>query len=102
MPKHDPKLTNQLSLINSNAAKMSDTTEIAFTDLFPETFMKIHTNCTSIEEFLKPLNVQTNDDFAKLSSEQLDKHIQDNTNFDNWKDMQHSAWSDFLSERLGY
>ncbi|MCH4007952.1 hypothetical protein [Companilactobacillus sp.] len=100
--KNNIKLENQLSLICSNAGKLSDKAEITFDDLFPETFMKIHTQCNSIEEFMAPLGVETNEDFENVPDDKLEEHIQNNTNFSNWKDMKHSAWSDFLSEQLGF
>jgi hypothetical protein len=100
--KNNVRLENKLSLICNNASKLSDSTTITFDDLFPETFMKIHTNCNSIEDFLAPMNVTTNEDFENLPDEELEAHVQEVTNFNNWTDMRHSAWSDFLGERLGF
>ncbi|MFD1471046.1 hypothetical protein [Companilactobacillus mishanensis] len=100
--KNNTKLESKLSIICNNAAKLSDKTAISFEDLFPETFMKIHTNCDSIEDFLAPMNIKSDEDFEAVPDDVLEKNVRENTNFSNWKDMQHSAWSDFLSEQLGY
>ncbi|AKP66792.1 hypothetical protein [Companilactobacillus ginsenosidimutans] len=100
--KNSISLDRKLSLICNNASKLSDSTEITFDDLFPENFMKIHTSLDNVEEFLAPLNITTSEEFDQIPTEVLNKRVQESTNFDNWQDMRHSAWSDFLGERLGF
>lgn len=93
---------NDLKKIQNNVEKMSGKHEVKFIDLFDNNFMQRNTSFKSIEELFEKsgFKVETNEDFKKIPDDKWDKFIQDNTNFNDWKEMSDKAVEEYTKKKL--
>lgn len=70
-------------------------------NIFKPDFLKKYTNFNNFEEFIGPLNIQTNEDFDKFPEDDLDKYVRNHSSFNSWEEMFEEAASSYLIEQLG-
>ena len=76
--------------------------EIQFSELFSCSFMTMHSNFSSFNEFLKAggFIVNSKEDFAAISGEKFDNHISKTTDFDNWDVMRVRAVEQYVKQNI--
>jgi len=82
--------------------EISGENEVSFGELFPDKFVKIHTNFKTLEGLFEEseYEVETQEDFEQIPQEKWDKFIENNTEFSNWKDMTEKAFQEWVSRKL--
>lgn len=58
-------------------------------ELFPDGFMRTHTEFESIDEFFaaSPWTVETEADFERIPAPEFDGYVADHSSFDDWESM---------------
>ncbi len=89
---------NLLSL----AQQLHSEHSIQLSDLFPESFMKKHTDFNSIEVMLisSGFGIASQQDYEKIPPEKWDKLVKEHTKFASWKEMQAIAYQEWLDRSL--
>ncbi len=77
---------------------------VSYDVLFNEPFMKKYTDFSSFEELLSAggFIVNSEDDFKNIPDDQFDQHISKTTKFDSWEDMQSTAATVYMADRLKF
>ncbi|WP_298705327.1 hypothetical protein [uncultured Veillonella sp.] len=97
-------LEKSLNELSANAKKLSGTSAIPFDELFPPSFMRHHTDSSSIDEFLdnSPFTIESEEDFLAIPDEEWDNYIVAHTDFSSWEEMQGKAAEDYVVKQLGF
>ena len=97
------ELINDLENIKKKAKKLDGYNEISFENLFPPAFMKKYTAFGSINEMFKvsPFELETQEDFKTIPEDEMDKFINENTEFTSWEDMIGEAGELWLVDQIG-
>lgn len=97
------ELQNELKNIEQTAKEL-DGQEVSFDELFDEAFMVKYTKFNSFDEFLKAGNfiVKSQEDFEAIPDEDMDNHVANHSDFDDWQEMLDSAGTEFFSKQLGF
>ncbi len=76
--------------------------EISFSELFNSSFMTMHSNFPSFNEFLQAGGFVANsrEDFAAIPSDKFDMHISNTTDFDNWEEMRLRAVEQYVKQNI--
>ena len=72
--------------------------------LFINRFMEKNTNYKSFEELCNSseFTIESQEDFQKITnSDDWDKYIKDNTNFNSWEEMMIEAYKEYVQRKLG-
>lgn len=98
------KLEKELKQLQKNAKKLSNTKQVSFKELFPNSFMKKYTSFSSMEELLDKsgFDVKSTEDFKAIPADLLDKYIASNTKFKSWEEMLEKATSQYAMKKLGF
>ncbi|WP_039240966.1 hypothetical protein [Clostridium botulinum] len=98
------EIENTLKEIEENIESLSGEREVNLIELFTNDFMAKYTTNQSFEEFVNNFNKDIpDDDFEKmLSTEDWNKYVINNSQFDSWKDMQENAVGLYYSKQLGF
>ena len=98
------KLEKELKQLQKNAKKLSNTKQVSFKELFPNSFMKKYTSFSSMEELLdkRGFDVKSTEDFKAIPADLLDKYIASNTKFKSWEEMLEKATSQYAMKKLGF
>ena len=82
--------------------EISGENEVSFGELFPDSFIKTHTDFKTLEELFEEseYKVETQEDFEQIPQEGWDEFIENNTEFSNWKDMAGKAFQEWVSKKL--
>lgn len=77
--------------------------KVEFSKLFPEEFMRKHTDYSSINDFFDAtgLKVDSQQDFDDLPEDELDVKVQQLTKYKTWKDFAGEAAADYFTKKLG-
>lgn len=81
--------------------RLDEPNEVPFTELFPEEFMQLYTEFTSIEAFFDAGPWEMNDelDSEAIPEEDLDKHVDVSTDFPEWQIMLDTAAQRLIERR---
>ena len=98
------KLEKELKQLQKNAKKLSNTKQVSFKELFPNSFMKKYTSFSSMEELLDKsgFDVKSTEDFKAIPEDLFDKYISSNTKFKSWEEMLEKATSQYSIKKLGF
>lgn len=97
-------LQKELRELEQKSQELNDTQEISLYELFDNSFMIQYTKFNSFDEFLKAgnFNVESNEDFEAIPENELDQHVANNSNFEDWQDMLDTAGTEYFSKQLGF
>jgi len=108
MPKRNDlsDLTNHLKQMQKTARELDGPQRITFKDLFPVSFMAMHTKLTSISDWFnayEPFADTPDDKFDEMiSTKEFNTYITNTTDFHSWEDMVDAATSEYISKKLGF
>jgi hypothetical protein len=76
---------------------------VSFNILFSDKFMRKYTTFNSFNEMIKKsgFKLETEEDFEKISDNELDLFIRINSSFNSWEDMIQEAVNNHFAEQLG-
>lgn len=68
---------------------------VSFSDMFPPQFISNHSRFGTIEELIdgSGFKVESKEDFEAISDTDWEEFITQNTDFESWEDMQHTAFN---------
>ncbi len=101
-------------IVNSLTKKADNTYEIDIADkmnnnvyfnvLFSDKFMRKYTIFNSFDDMINKsgFKLETEEDFEKISDNDLDLFIRDTSNFNSWEDMIQEAVNNHFAEQLGF
>lgn len=95
-------LQKKLDRLQKNAEALSGTQEVPLSKLITSNFMRLHTNVSSFDEFLKAGGYQVNskEDFEAIPDDEFDAYVRENTKFTSWQDMLQAAVRDYVAKKL--
>ncbi len=91
-----------LKKLAENARKLDGTQQVPLLDLFNPEFMSTHTSSPDFLSFceLGGFKAETAEDFKAIPDEPWEAHVQSQTDFDSWVDMQKAAGTEFVKAQL--
>lgn len=101
MPSGFDDLTDKLDEMQESANNL-DGQRVSFDELFPRPFMQRHTDADDIEEFLEhsQWNIDSNKDFEAIPEIELDRYVDQHSEFRTWEQMQTKAMNEWTSRQL--
>jgi len=95
------ELRNKLDDMKKRAKELDGEHNVSFDELFDSSFIRQHTAYTSFEELLEDggYSIETQEDFEAIPDNAFDRHIQENTSFNSWQDMQEAAAGSWLKKK---
>lgn len=92
----------KLEDVAEKAKEIDGENNIPFDELRSLNFMQKNTKFDSIRQMIEnnSFNVDSMESFAKIPDDQWDNFVAENTNFDNWKEMQMTAAKNWTSRKL--
>lgn len=93
---------DQLDQLESDLESVDGKNSVSFEELFPEDFMRTHTEYGSIELFFEesPWTVETEEDFKRIPADKFDQYVNEHTGFNSWEAMLSAATREWLSREL--
>lgn len=81
-----------------------DGQQVSFDELFPRPFMQRHTDADDIEEFFErsQWNIDSNEDFEAIPEIELDRYVDQHSEFRTWEQMQTKAANEWTSRQLNF
>lgn len=102
MLKGFDKLNKKLESISENAKELNGKHHIELDKLFNDSFMKKHTQFSSLEKLLEVENISV-ESFKSLlekGSGSLDEPVKKHSSFNSWEDFQKEAVTELISKKL--
>ena len=93
-----------LDKLQRKLKKLDGTHSVSFDELFNASFMNKYTQHSTIVEFFDEggFEFETEEEFEKISEEEVDKHVQNVTNFATWREMLNKAGENWVAKELGF
>lgn len=86
--------------LQKNLDKVSGNNEVSFNDLFTDSFMEKNTEYRTIDEFVNNSKFDFTD-IESIDERELDKFVNQKTDFSTWKQMLTSASEIWTAKQLG-
>lgn len=82
--------------------KIGGENEVSFGELFPDSFIKKHTEFETLEVLFEEsdYDVKSEEDFKQIPQEDWDNFIENHTEFSSWQDMMGKAFQRWVGEKL--
>lgn len=95
-------LLKRLNDIEQNAKELNGEHTLSGAELFTPSFMRKHSNTSTIGDFLSPLGISGNSEseLDNIPDEELDSLVRKQSDFSSWDDMKSSAVHDYLEKQL--
>lgn len=76
--------------------------EVPMRELFPPDFMQNYTEFDSFDEFLEASRweIETQEDFERIPSDQFDDYVAERTGFDSWETMLSAAGREYVMRQV--
>lgn len=109
--KFDMKGLNQLQRrlkdLERKARDLDGQHQIPLSDLFPPSFLRIHTRFSSLDDLEakardRGFSLGSQEDWDNLPADQWDGFIAEHTHFTTWKDMLGKGAAEWTSRQLGF
>jgi hypothetical protein len=96
------ELEENLELLREQLEALDGESRVSLSELFPDDFMATYSDFESIEEFIdeSPWEIETNEDFKRISEDKFDEYIDEHTGFSNWDAMLSAAAREWVSRQL--
>lgn len=97
----------KLDDLQRKAKDAEGTHEIPFTELFPPSFLRQHTDFTSLEEMEVALEksgfvIESQEDADKIPTQKWDEFTVKHTSFSSWEEMYTTAATEWFQRQLGF
>ncbi|WP_065614924.1 hypothetical protein [Pseudomonas moraviensis] len=91
-----------LKRLTENAKALSGTTEVPFLEIMSPEFISSVSRFDSFDSFVKGAGytVLTVDDLKAIPDEPWDEFVRQETNFENWKEMQKAGGAEYAKRKL--
>ena len=95
---------NILNNFAEEAESLTKPQNVAFEDLFTESFMLSCSKHKSFDELLAfgGLSAETDEEFEKIPEEELDALITKETSYSSWEDMAQDAATEYMAKKLSF
>lgn len=92
-----------LDRLKQNIDKLAATTEVKLGDMMNPTFISAHSSFADLDGLIKGsgFKVESIEDFKAIPDDEWDIFIKENTDFENWLDMQKAAHRDYVTGIMG-
>lgn len=93
-----------LDKLERKLKKLVGTHDVPYDELFNSSFMNRYTQHSTINEFFNAsgFEFETEEEFEKISEEEVDKYVQAVTNFNNWQEMMIKAGEYLTAKKLRF
>jgi hypothetical protein len=97
------ELEKMLKGLEEKAKAIDGENQVPFTEIFPNSFMKMYTSFLSIEEMLdkSPFKIETSEDFKSIPDDEWDEFIRSTTQFKSWQEMINKGGEEWVTKKLG-
>ncbi|QXX72684.1 hypothetical protein FOF38_04845 [Enterococcus faecium] len=97
-------LTSHLNKMSKAAQELDGDNEIPMADLLTNSFISKNTSCQSLDEFFEKsgFDVSSEEAFAAIPDEDMDRFVSQNSNFNTWTDMLGTATQEYVAKKLGF
>ncbi|MFK3862587.1 hypothetical protein [Pseudoalteromonas rhizosphaerae] len=91
-----------LERLSKNLEDLGNKKSITLDELMNDSFVSKHSKYKSFDELLNssPFNVETAEDFKAIPDDEWDSYINQNTDYDSWKEMQVKAFECYAKEQI--
>jgi hypothetical protein len=92
----------KLDRMSKNVQALSGSHDIPASELFPPTFMRLHTKVASFEALFEAggFKVESQDDFEAIPDAEWENLVRSHTSFSSWHEMQEKAAAEYFMRRL--
>lgn len=89
--------------LKQNIETLAATTEVKLGDMMNPAFISAHSRYANLDELVNGsvFKVETAEDFKAIPDAEWDVFIKENTDFENWQEMQAAAHSDYVAAIMG-
>ncbi|MCC7230620.1 MAG: hypothetical protein IT203_09530 [Fimbriimonadaceae bacterium] len=92
------QLQRRLKDLERRSQSLDGTHELSFAELFPDSFMRQHTQFATMQEMIDVGNIENGDDIHKP---EWCAFVAAHTNFDSWESMKSVAGQEWAKRKLG-
>lgn len=91
-----------LKKLSKNLEDLGNKKSITLDELMNDSFVSSHSKYKSFDELLSssPFTVETAEDFKAIHDDEWDSYINQNTDYDSWKEMQVKAFEYYAKEQI--
>lgn len=92
----------KLDRMSRNVQALSGSHDIPASELFPPTFMRLHTKVASFEALLEAgrFKVESQDDFEAIPDAEWENTVRSYTSFLSWHEMQEKAAEEYFRKKI--
>ncbi|MFB6254515.1 MAG: hypothetical protein ABEI06_07895 [Halobacteriaceae archaeon] len=92
-----------LSQLEDELEEELEEVSVPIDEVFTDSFMREHTNFENIEQLFaeSTWTVESAKDIDLIPSDQLDKYIDERTEFDSWSQLEEEAAGHYIGEKAG-
>ena len=97
------RLQRKLKDLGRKAQALDGEHRVSVAELFPPDFMARHTDFQNAQEMFDKsgFEIESKEDFERITDAQWDSFIRPKTRFSSWKDMLTAATGEWTSKKLG-
>ncbi|WP_136688264.1 hypothetical protein [Halorhabdus amylolytica] len=98
------ELADSLDDLQQHLEGVSGENEIPMDELFPDSFMRTHTDFDSVDELFdsSPWEFDTKEDFKQIPESEFDDYIDAHTGFSSWEAMLTAAAREWITRQLDF
>lgn len=85
--------------LQQNLDNLPKESEVAFSELFIDDFMKQYTDFQTFQAMFDASGVK---DLEQIESEEFSKFVSAHSKFENWEDMKGKAGTEYVARKLGF
>lgn len=91
-----------LKKLSKNLEELGNKKSIGLYELMSDNFVSKHSKYKSFDELLSssPFTVETAEDFEAMPDDEWDSYINQNTDYDSWKEMQVKAFEYYAKKQI--
>lgn len=96
------KAQKKLQQLSDNLKALEGTHNVSFGELFPDSFIRAHTNTNTLSEFFEQSGFDTSstEAFKAIPDDDMDRYVSQNSNFNSWEEMLHEATRSYVQKKL--
>lgn len=89
--------------LKKNLETLATTTEVKLGDMMNPAFISAHSSYANLDDLVNGsgFKVETAEDFKAIPDAEWDLFIKENTDFENWQEMQVAAHRDYVAAVMG-